>query len=237
VTYLLEDRWSAGIMSLRQPVALPDGFGLRPSMSFFLYNQDGQQAIARPHLDGVPVTGAPGPSPLEAFSDMPKYHQLDSWDGDTNAPSHNFIYDFNVFRYFVRNRWREVLSHDASGTAVSGSYAELTEAAARGCEIKVAIRGLCSDLAEDRGDIIEHEVFIQTHSTYHYTKSKLLIAGTHPVIRVRPAIPLRYTSRGWDFGWLVVRTDGHVASLLCDPYTLQPFRQEGSYAIRWFVGE
>jgi hypothetical protein len=49
VTYLVDDRWTAGLMSQRQPVSLPDGFGPRPSMSFFLYNQDGHQAIGRPH--------------------------------------------------------------------------------------------------------------------------------------------------------------------------------------------
>ena len=78
VTYLLEDRWSAGIMTLRQPVDLPDGFGPRPSMSFFLYNQDGQQAIARPYLDGAPPDGALGPAPLDDHSDMPRYHQHDN---------------------------------------------------------------------------------------------------------------------------------------------------------------
>ena len=52
-TYLVEDRWCAGIMTLRQPISLPDAFGPRASMSFFMYNQDGQQAIARPYLDGV----------------------------------------------------------------------------------------------------------------------------------------------------------------------------------------
>src|SRR4051812_35216018 len=31
VTYLLENRWVAGIISLRQPISLPDGFGPRPS--------------------------------------------------------------------------------------------------------------------------------------------------------------------------------------------------------------
>mgnify|MGYP001255859671 FL=1 len=36
VTYLIDDRWVAGIMNLRQPVALPTGFGPRSSMSFFL---------------------------------------------------------------------------------------------------------------------------------------------------------------------------------------------------------
>lgn len=51
VTYLVDGRWTAGIMSLRQPVQLPSGFGPRPSMSYFLYNEDGSQAIARLHLD------------------------------------------------------------------------------------------------------------------------------------------------------------------------------------------
>ena len=93
VTCLLEDRWAAGIMTLRQPVALPDGFEPRPSMSFFLYNQNGQQAIARPHLDGVIPSEEPGPAPLdELFDTMPRYHQHDNWDVGTNAPSSNFIY-------------------------------------------------------------------------------------------------------------------------------------------------
>jgi len=35
-------------------------------MPFFLYNQNGQQAIARPFLDGVPPSGKPGPSPSES---------------------------------------------------------------------------------------------------------------------------------------------------------------------------
>src|SRR5262245_61000042 len=33
ITYLLDNRWGAGIISLRQPISLPDGFGPRPSMS------------------------------------------------------------------------------------------------------------------------------------------------------------------------------------------------------------
>ena len=38
ITYLLDDRWVAGIMQLRQPIDLPVGFGIRPSMSYFIYN-------------------------------------------------------------------------------------------------------------------------------------------------------------------------------------------------------
>jgi hypothetical protein len=235
VTYLLDDRWSAGIMTLRQPVDLPDGFGPRPSMSFFLYNQDGQQAIARPYLDGAPVTRTPGPAPLDDHSDMPRYHQQDSWDAGTNAPSSNFVYDFDIYRFLVDDRWREVLAHTADGSIRAGSVEALAEAFAQGHAIKLGIRGLCADLVADPADAIEHEVFVHAGSCYYYTARKLFMTGTHPLVRVRPAIPLRYASRGWDFGWLMARTDGHVARWLCDPYTLAFQRSAGRYAIRWFI--
>ena len=119
-TYLIEDRWVAGIMTLRQPISLPDGFGSRPSMSFFLYNQDGRQAIARPYLDGGEVTAEPGPSDVADHSSMPKYHQLDGWDQGTNAPSSNFIYDFDLFNYLVRDDWEEVLAHNRRGEGALG---------------------------------------------------------------------------------------------------------------------
>ena len=234
-TYLLEDRWSAGIMTLRQPVDLPEGFGPRPSMSFFLYNQDGEQAIARPYLDGVDTTDARGPSPLDDHSAMPRYHQHDSWDADTNAPSSNFVYDFDHYQFWVNDRWREVLSHAADGTVISGSLDQLAEAFSRGCAIKLGICGLCADLAENPSAALDHEVFVHAGSCYYYTERKLFMTGTHPLARVRPAIPLGYTSRGWDFGWLMARTDGHVARWLCDPYTLEFHKSQGRYATRWFV--
>lgn len=56
-------------MTLRQPIELTEGFGERPSMSFFLYNQDGRQAIARPYLDGGGVTGRVGESPFQPPAD------------------------------------------------------------------------------------------------------------------------------------------------------------------------
>jgi hypothetical protein len=234
VTCLLEDRWSAGFMTLRQPIALPDGFGPRSSMSYFLYNQNGQQAIARLLLDGPPATGSPGVSPLDdGFHDMPKYHQHDSWDAETNAPSQNFIYDFETFRFLVRDTWQEVLSHTEDGTVRSGSVKALAEASADGCEIKVGIRDLCADLSEEPA--MAHEWFVQAHSNYYYTEQNLLITGTHPLVRLCPAIPLTYATGAWDCGWLMVRTDGFVSRLLFDPYSLQSHRSETRHAIRWFV--
>jgi len=235
VTYLLDDRWAAGIMSLRQPIELPVGFGPRPSMSYFLYNQDGQQAIARPFLDGQSVTGSPGPSRDEPPADMPKYHVQDSWDAETNAPSHNFVYDFEIFRYLVSDSWQEVLAHDADGREVSGAVENLADAFSSGCAVKVAVRGLCEGLAPEAGGAMGHEVFVQTGSGYYYTDQKLFMAGSHPVIRVRPAIPLKYESRGWDFGWLMMRSDGRVVYRRCAPYTLRFTDVPSRHAIRWFV--
>ena len=234
-TYLIEDRWAAGIMTLRQPISLPDGFGPRPSMSFFLYNQDGQQAIARPFLDGKPGAGAQGRSAPAEIAVMPRYHQQDEWDAATNAPSSNFVYDFDVFRFYVRDSWREAYAADADGKPLRGSLAELTDAFARGAEIKVAVRGICADLCPEPDAAPDHELFVHTGPGYHYTEQQLFIVATHPTVRVRPAIPMRYETRNWDFGWLMVRTDGYVARLLYDPYTLRPLRSAGRYAVRWFI--
>jgi len=239
-TCLLDKKWSAGFMTLRQPVSLPDGFGSRPSMSLFLYNQDGRQAIARPFLDGLQSSGLPGSSPVEAYEDMPKYHEFSSWDKDTNAPSSNFIYDFGKFRFFVRDDWRAVYSHDKNGQPLEGSLAELIEAFHDGCEIKAGITGLFTDLAEKDSDIPNslipnHEVFIQTGWGYYYHDAKLFIAETHPLVKVKPAIPLLYESGGWNFGWVVLRTDGACVERISNPYTMQFTDTKKKYGIRWFV--
>ena len=237
ITYLVEDRWVAGIENLRVPIELPDGFGPRESMSCFLYNQDGHQAIARPFLDERPATGEPGISPLADYTAMPKYHELENFDAETDAPSSNFIYNFEYFRYMVRSNWTEVLAHDARGTVTFGKLDDLTEAFVAGAEVKIAVRGLCNDLSVDPTAVMDHEVFIHLGACYYYTEGRLFMGSANPVVRTRPTIPLGYSSRGWDFGWLMPRTDGHVARWLCDPYTLKFRRDAQRYAIRWFVSD
>jgi len=203
-------------------------------MSFFLYNQDGTQAIARPHLDGAQPSGVPGSSSPQNPDGMPKYHTHDSFDAETNAPSSNFTYDFDVFKFYVRDSWEEVLSHDAEGDVQSGSVDALAEAFSDGCAVKVGIADLCSNLKDDPSPL-QHEVFVEVGSSYYYVDQKLFIAGSHPVVRVKPGIPLRYESQGWDFGWLVLRTDGLVSYRRCDPYTLSFQDDQSSHGVRWFV--
>jgi hypothetical protein len=217
------------------PVQTPDGFGPRESMSFFLYNQDGLQAVARPYLDGQHAADHMN-SCLESFARMSRFRELSRTDTDTNAPSYTFTYDFDFFRFCVNNRWQEVLSHESDGTVIHGSVKDLADAFNSGAEFKVAIRGLCSDLVDGTHEPMDHEVFVHLGSCYYYTESKLFMGATHPVVRVAPIIPLTYRSHGWDFGSLLPRTDGHVARWLCDPYTLKFQKSTSHHAIRWFVG-
>lgn len=235
ITYLLDNRWTAGIANLRMPVDIPDGFGPRASMSFFLYNQDGCQAIARPYLDGQRATGTIGPSNGPPHKDMPNFNLLDDWDAGTNAPSTNFIYQFDFYRFVAWDGWKEVLSHNEDGSVESGSIDQLYESFIQGKKVKVGIRGLCADLDDQTDLAMAHEVFVQVDHCYYYTERKLLIAAAHPLVRVKPAIPLVYQSRIWDFGWLLPRTDGLVARWLCDPYTLKFRKSTARHPIRWFV--
>jgi len=235
VTYLLDNRWVAGIETLRMPISLPDGFGPRASMSFFIYNQDGHQAIARPHLDGQLSPGKRACSPIDEHPDMPKFHELASWDADTNAPSSNFTYDFEYFRYFVNDRWEEVLSHDAEGRIEAGSLTALVDAFSEGCEIKVAIHNFCNDLTSPEDSQIEHDVFVHVGAGYYYTERKQFMASANPVVRTRPLIPLGYGTSCWDFGWVMPRSDGHLARWLCNPYTLQFEKSVTNNSMRWFV--
>lgn len=231
VTYLIDDRWVAGIENLRMPVALPDGFGPRESMSLFLYNQDGNQALARVFLDGRQTVAnqtdhLPGSAP-----GIPRMNVFRTEDTGTNAPTQHFIYDFEYYHFRVCARWREVLSHDERGGVVAGSFADLATAVAEGREVKVGIRGLCADL----GGGLDHEVFVHVGPCYEYTSSRFLVGATHPVVRVRPAVPLAYRSGAWDFGWLIARTDGLVSRWLCDPRTLKFTKSGTRHAIRWFT--
>lgn len=235
VTYLISNSWSAGVMSLRQPIELPTGFGPRPSMSFFLYNQDGTQGIARPFLDGQLATGSKGPAVARPPADMPKYHVENAWDAETNAPSHNFVYDFDVFRFCVRDNWQELLHHTSDGTVLSGSLDDLIEAFSAGCSIKLGIAGLCGSLTNPDEGSVDHEVFVQGGSAYYYMEQRLFMIGTHPIVRIRPSIPMRYSSNEWDFGWLMIRTDGHTVYRRCDPHTLRFTDHVSRHEIRWFV--
>lgn len=234
-TYLIDDRWVAGIMTLRMPVQALEGFGPRASMSFFMYNQDGTQAIARPYLDGQsPTSDGTASADVDAV-DMPKMHLLDRHDLGSNAPSENFIYDFDNYRYLVRDGWQEVLSHDAEGRVTKGSFEALMDRFVQGCDIKVGIEGLCADCGEQPSKAMGHELFVHCGPGYYETESKRFAAGSQPTVRVVPAVPMRYGSRGWDVGWLLPRTDGTVYCWLCDPFTLQFHKREGRYSIRWFV--
>ena len=89
-----------------------------------MYNCNGQQAIARPFLDGKGVLPV---DPTDPGCDVTKYHTISRNGDDTIAPSSNFIYDFYSYKFMTQEGWEEVLSHDADGNVLSGSAAALIE--------------------------------------------------------------------------------------------------------------
>lgn len=239
VTHLVNDHWVAGNMSLRQPLHPPLSFHGKPSMSYFLYNQNGQQAIARPFFKCPPKQGEMGSSVPVPPEGMPKYHLQTAWDAETNAPSENFIYDFGFYRYFVNEVWEEVLSHDANGNVIKGSVEALKEAFLAGDEVKLGIRDLCSALGgsqlESQEPVTSHEIFIQGGTSCFNHERGIFSVGTHPLVRIKPNIPMMYESENWDFGWVFATTGGHVSFRRCDPYTLKFKDLELRHAMRWFV--
>ena len=230
VTWLLDDRWVAGAMNLRMPVVPPGIFGPRPSWSFFLYNEDGSQAIARPFLDGQTRVPPTGEFPAVSPADMPKYHTLSDFDQGTNAPSQNFVYDFEAYHFFVNDCWEEIYAHDAQGNPLLGSYDDLTSAFLANRELKAAIR----DFGRAPGEPT-CELFTHLGSGYQNTETRNFCINSQPVVVVQPAIPLRYASGNWSFGNMILRSNGEVTYWKCDPYLMQYSKVTCRCPIRYFA--
>jgi hypothetical protein len=232
-TMLVGETRVAGVTTLRQPLEPPWGFnGTQAKMSYFLYQSDGRQACANLVLDGSAGGVEPGerrdaPSPPE----MPKMSPEVLYDQGTTGPSRNFVYDMEVYRYFVRDDWEELLAADPEGRVLRGSVDAIEEAQIAGRELKVGIR----DLGADLGVGPSHEVFSLLGSGFFHTRMRLYDALTHPLVRVAPADPLEYRSFGWDVAWVHVRTDGEGIVRVLDPYTRRFSDRPGRFAFRWFA--
>ncbi len=234
VAYLINQSHVAGVTMLRQPLEPSTGFnGTQPRMSFFLYNMDAGQACASLILDNSPAA-RPGTNAIEPVPrEMPKLRDTTAFDLGSHAPSRNFIYDMEVYRYFVCDNWQEVLAHDANGQVIRGSIDAIGEAQSQGREFKVGISGLCSDLAT--GQPIPHEVFSLLGSSFYHTGRKTLESLTHPLVRVAPGIPLAYASQNWDVSWVCVNTTGQCTIRKLNPWTRTFSDHPARLALRWFV--
>ena len=220
-TVLIDGKWSAYFMTLRQPVALPDGFGLPNSLSLFLYNQNGQQALARVVMDGTPDTTMQKDS---EESGMKKMHTISVFDSGTAGVSKNFIYDFEFYEFIVNNCYEEVPANDSD--LLGALYRD-------GRGIKIAMKGLSEVMWGDTGH--EDEIYIHCASSYHYTKDKLMITNTHPFVSVPADIPLTYKSRSFRYCWAVARTDGRVEIRSYHPFSGKWETKSALLDIRWFA--
>jgi hypothetical protein len=232
-TVLVDGSHVAGINVLRQPLEPTTGFnGTQPKMSFFMYNMTGEQSHANLLLEGDAPAGQVGvrqivpPDPA-----MKKMSDQESFDLGTSAPCRNFIYDMECYRFFVRDEWTMVLSHDAEGRVLEGSLAELEQAQIACREFKVAIRGIGVDL----GAGPDHELFTPVGSGFFHTARRFHETLSHPLLRVAPAIPMQFRSGNWDVSWVSLRTDGVATIRRLDPYTRHHIDLNARVPCRWFV--
>jgi len=243
-TIVVDGRHAAGMTTLRQPLHPPFGFnGTDAKMAYFFYTSDADQAranilIAGPEADAAGAAGvAPGTTAINPSPPgMARMSPEDAHDLGTLAPSRNFVYDMEVYRFIVRDDWQEILAHDADGTVTSGSLDALEAAQIAGRELKVAIRGLGAEVADSVGlPAIDHEIISNVGSGFFHVGPRLYNALTHPIVRVAPAVPLRYRSRGWDLVWVHLRTDGKASVRRLDPWTQVWSDTPARFAARWFA--
>jgi len=239
-TILVDGRHVAAVTTLRQPLEPPHGFnGPDAKMSYFLYTMDGDQANANLLFVDVPGGIEPGvrsvsPTP----DDMPKMSAQESFDVGTSGPSRNFVYDMETYRYFVRDDWEEILSHDPAGTVLGGSFGALEAAQIAGREIKVGIRDLAADLAEglgEAGSTNPAETFSLVGSGFVHVRAGLYATLTHPIVRVAARIPMGFGTGIWDVAWVFLRTDGQATIRRIDPYTRAWTDRGVRLACRWFA--
>lgn len=236
-TMLVDDQYAAGITTLRQSILPFLGFNpsAGPRTSYFMYGMDGQQSCAHVMLDDTQTTAQPGSSRVVSKPKvMPKMSEAEENDIGTLGPSRNFVYDFEVYRYFVRDDWTPILSHDEHGRVTAGSWDAFHGAHRQGREFKVGITDLCNDLAGS-ATRLSHEVFTLLGSGWVHTALRHYEVLSHPLIRVTPTIPMKYRSKQWDVAWVFLRTDGHAYVRSLDPYTRKFRDWETRLACRWFV--
>lgn len=234
-TMLIDDRYAAGVTTLRQPIQpAAQGFNVNagPRTSFFLYDMHANQGCANILLDDTAPSAQPGANTrVPPRADMPKMSAEDQHDIGTLGPSRNFVYDMEVYHFFVRDDWQPVLAHDEHGHITAGSWDAFHAAHRAGREFKAAICNPCMDLGSGPG----HEVFTMLGSGWVHTQRRFYEVLSHPLVRIAPAVPLRYASFNWDLAWVFLRTDGFTSLRTLNPYTRQFTDHSTRLACRWFV--
>jgi hypothetical protein len=232
-TILIDGSHVAGATLLRQPLEPTTGFnGVQPKMSFFMYNMTGEQSHANIVLDDTAPTAAAGERKVVGTdASMLKMSEQETFDAGTLAPSRNFIYAFEKYRFFVSDTWTEVLSHDEAGRVVAGSIDAVEQAQIDCREFKVAIRGLGHLLGKGP----DHETFISVGSGFFHTGRRFHETLSHPLLRIAPAVPMQFGSHKWDVCWVALRTDGVATVRRLDPYTRRHADAPARVACRWFA--
>jgi hypothetical protein len=177
--------------------------------------------------------GAPGACrDVEAAANIPKMSCTQLNDEGTSGPSLQFVYEFERYRYWVRDDWELMLAHGADGTVTDGSWRDLHDAHRAGRDIKIGLVNLSADLA---AEAMEHVVFSPAGSSWTHAPTELIETMSHPLIRVAPGKPFAYSSGNWDVSWVFIRSTGEATIRRLDPYTRRFEDRKTRLGCRWYV--
>ncbi|MBQ6544133.1 MAG: hypothetical protein IJL72_00185 [Lachnospiraceae bacterium] len=231
-TVLIDGKWAAGFMTLRQPVELRHGFGGQNAMSLFLYNEDGMQSMGRIEMDGSTFTET-----LEDDQAYPmegkKVTTFSVYDTGTHGGARNFIWYFEPFRFIVDDGWEELYAADADGTCTFGDILALEEAYGLGRPIKMAVKGISEVLFGKSAHT--DEIFIHGSSSYDYQDEHLMISNSAPFVAVPADIPLTFRERQYHYCWFIARSDGHIEIRAYDPVLCTWKTVEAHLPVRFFA--
>ena len=208
----------------------------RPRMSFFLYTARRPTRRCANLLLRRRPSERPRPGERRWSrppADMPKMSPEVVFDLGTTGPSRNFVYDMEIYRYFVRDDWEELLAHDADGQVTGGSFDALEAAQIAGREFKVGIRGLARG---PRRWAPEHEVFSLVGSGFFHTRAAAVRRADPPARPRRAGDPaaLPLLRLGCRVGPPADRRRGATVRRL-DPYTRRFADTPARFACRWFA--
>eukprot|EP01045_Picozoa_sp_COSAG04_P017359 COSAG04_NODE_1530_length_6451_cov_2.039830_1_plen_341_part_00 len=136
------------VMNFKQTLCRPDSerfSGLGPFLSSVHHGRDIEAPFASFFNYDTCRGALEGPT-HSLIKWLPDGTKLDESNYDPQTPA-----NYDVYRWFVRDRFRTVFEHDASGAVVSGSKEELKECVRAGLTIRVGIWQL-SGLEEDEDE-------------------------------------------------------------------------------------
>lgn len=180
--------------------------------------------------------GAPADQPyfsLFKYGTSGRYDHI-KWMFGNKIYDESKAYPYEVYRWFVDDRYRVVYEHDAAGERLSGDLQELKELVRTGRTIRVGIRQL-DGLVSDDSDGPAHLSFLTTMQPI--VRDGHVLSNCDLVLIGPPKWPYTFAGDGVHLAMMRPSTSGEFVSYVVRPGELPFERQLPRRAMQWLVAE